>query len=341
MRNKYSPSNYVPACLRNNDNITRSKSINDIGKPPIERNEKSTKNKVNESFNYSNGLGVTNLSNNTNSLEKMCDNVLNEDDNGNRASVAEIRKKFDQSNSYKDSKTENLTIEGTGIKISENRFKKQDSLDGTSSSKPKFTKLTKKDKKSDNLILVNGYSFKKDKDIDVKRPAKYSKLDQDNSSNDKEKQISDVRNFDSLSQKCSTDTNKINNCSKLNVSDQVNGTGPLQNGHQVGRDSDSTHSEVECENNAEISDNTGEFYRNFNHTTNFASYIPSKDLQQGDTECNAEGQIINGISQGNDMENRNFVNDHNRYYQSSKINNVSFLSMGNCNSVFAFVYFFF
>uniref|UniRef100_A0A1Y1K5I3 Ubiquitin carboxyl-terminal hydrolase n=1 Tax=Photinus pyralis TaxID=7054 RepID=A0A1Y1K5I3_PHOPY len=42
MRNKYSPSNYVPACLRNVDNISRSKSINDIGKPPLER-EKATK----------------------------------------------------------------------------------------------------------------------------------------------------------------------------------------------------------------------------------------------------------------------------------------------------------
>lgn len=31
MRNKYSPANYVPACLRKNENISRSKSINDIG----------------------------------------------------------------------------------------------------------------------------------------------------------------------------------------------------------------------------------------------------------------------------------------------------------------------
>lgn len=31
LRNKYSPANYVPAILRKNENISRSKSINDIG----------------------------------------------------------------------------------------------------------------------------------------------------------------------------------------------------------------------------------------------------------------------------------------------------------------------
>ncbi|XP_066257758.1 uncharacterized protein [Euwallacea similis] len=37
LRNKYSPANYVPAIYRNKyENISRSKSINDIGLPPIE-----------------------------------------------------------------------------------------------------------------------------------------------------------------------------------------------------------------------------------------------------------------------------------------------------------------
>lgn len=31
LRNKYSPANYVPAIMRKNENIARSKSINDIG----------------------------------------------------------------------------------------------------------------------------------------------------------------------------------------------------------------------------------------------------------------------------------------------------------------------
>ncbi|XP_056641329.1 ubiquitin carboxyl-terminal hydrolase 2-like isoform X3 [Diorhabda carinulata] len=36
LRNKYSPANYVPACMRKNENIARSKSNNDIGLPPLE-----------------------------------------------------------------------------------------------------------------------------------------------------------------------------------------------------------------------------------------------------------------------------------------------------------------
>ncbi|XP_072383229.1 ubiquitin carboxyl-terminal hydrolase 2-like isoform X3 [Diabrotica undecimpunctata] len=43
LRNKYSPANYVPACMRKNENLSRSKSNNDIGLPPLE--VKSTKKK--------------------------------------------------------------------------------------------------------------------------------------------------------------------------------------------------------------------------------------------------------------------------------------------------------
>lgn len=43
-RNKYSPANYVPACQRRNnmEYMSRSKSINDIGLPPIERSDSKT-----------------------------------------------------------------------------------------------------------------------------------------------------------------------------------------------------------------------------------------------------------------------------------------------------------
>lgn len=49
LRSKYSPANYVPACQRKNpDYLARSKSINDIGLPPIERSDSKTlKKKVN------------------------------------------------------------------------------------------------------------------------------------------------------------------------------------------------------------------------------------------------------------------------------------------------------
>ncbi|CAH1104005.1 unnamed protein product [Psylliodes chrysocephalus] len=91
MRNKYSPANYVPACMRKNDNIARSKSINDIGLPPIEA--KGTKKKVNDRVEsiFTNSVAY---SNNTNT-----DNLTDEDDNGNRASVADLCKKFDDKHS--------------------------------------------------------------------------------------------------------------------------------------------------------------------------------------------------------------------------------------------------
>lgn len=88
LRRKYSPANYIPACQRKNDNIARSKSINDIGLPPVERaDSKILKKKVNNGLNNSLGLSINNT--NTNNVDNM---VANDDDNGNRASVAEIRK---------------------------------------------------------------------------------------------------------------------------------------------------------------------------------------------------------------------------------------------------------
>ncbi|XP_028130005.1 ubiquitin carboxyl-terminal hydrolase Usp2 isoform X1 [Diabrotica virgifera virgifera] len=87
LRNKYSPANYVPACMRKNENLSRSKSNNDIGLPPLE--VKSTKKKVNDRVDsiYTNSVAY---SNNTNT-----DNLTDEDDNGNRTSVADLCKRFD------------------------------------------------------------------------------------------------------------------------------------------------------------------------------------------------------------------------------------------------------
>ncbi|CAH0549355.1 unnamed protein product [Brassicogethes aeneus] len=130
LRNKYSPANYVPAILRKNDNISRSKSINDIGLPPIE--SKTSKKKVNE-LNESLENGVL-TNKNTN------DNIDEEDDNGNRASVAEIRKKFTDKSERK-SCSPPIEIEGASVKISENRFKK---LDVPKKVVKKVTKVTKK-----------------------------------------------------------------------------------------------------------------------------------------------------------------------------------------------------
>nr|CAI5844902.1 unnamed protein product [Callosobruchus analis] len=88
LRNKYSPANYVPACLRKNENISRSKSINDIGLPPLEA--KTSKKKVTD---RADGVCTNSVySNSTN----ITDNLNDEDDNGNRASVADLCKKFDE-----------------------------------------------------------------------------------------------------------------------------------------------------------------------------------------------------------------------------------------------------
>lgn len=108
----------MPSCLRErNENISRSKSINDIGLPPIEP-KLGPKKKVNDSLNYNNSLGVS--PNPTNDNMKISD----EDDNGNRASVADLRKKFDEKPS-RAARSPPIEIEGAA-KISENRFKKQD-----------------------------------------------------------------------------------------------------------------------------------------------------------------------------------------------------------------------
>lgn len=335
--------------MRNKDAIARSKSINDIGKPPVERSEKNlSKYKVNDSLNFSNGLSVvTNLSNNTNSLEKMCDNALNEDDNGNRASVAEIRKRFDQSVPYKNSKRD-LVIEGTGIRISDNVFKKQD-VDGTTKLKTLHNDISTVvvgKKIEDGLIICNGHSMaNRDKIADDKenqekglsfsngvydkRPTKFFKLELEHKSskqslddtcNNKLLQTSDnsvkteklvdviEASVDSSTQKCPVSDAKIlEKCSKLNVLNEID-----------------DNLQIDKENNADRQD----LCRIFNRTNNFSSYITSRDLlQQGDAQFNEEAQMMSrndsSIIHGSDMENRNFVSENSHYYQSSKVNNVS------------------
>ncbi|XP_018565398.1 ubiquitin carboxyl-terminal hydrolase 2 isoform X1 [Anoplophora glabripennis] len=116
LRNKYSPANYVPACLRKNENISRSKSINDIGLPPLEA-KTNNKKKVNDRGDavFSTTNNVLN-SNNTNNADDLSD----EDDNGNRASVAELCRKFDE-------KPPKTVKNGTSAnKTAESKLKKHD-----------------------------------------------------------------------------------------------------------------------------------------------------------------------------------------------------------------------
>lgn len=108
---------------RKSENISRSKSINDIGLPPIERStDSSLKKKVNDSLNFN---GVSNLSNTTNSKERVDNAYLSDDDNHNRPSVSEIRKKFD--GRIRHCTTSPLPSDALTVsRLSDNRFKKQD-----------------------------------------------------------------------------------------------------------------------------------------------------------------------------------------------------------------------
>lgn len=89
------------------------------GLPPIE--SKTNKKKVNEALNYNNSVLYSNNTNNDNMTIEI------EDNNGNRtASVADLRKKFDVDMPCNTPKTHQLQIDGPTVKISENKFKKND-----------------------------------------------------------------------------------------------------------------------------------------------------------------------------------------------------------------------
>lgn len=128
LRNKYSPANYIPAVYRKKENISRSKSINDIGLPPIERTDSksvNSKKKVKDGgVSYNNSLGLTEFSNNTNN-----DNMyITEDDNGNRQPVSEIRKRFENNTTWKDKiKKEENDIVKRPLKLS--KLEKDDNGD--------------------------------------------------------------------------------------------------------------------------------------------------------------------------------------------------------------------
>nr|XP_022907082.1 ubiquitin carboxyl-terminal hydrolase Usp2 isoform X1 [Onthophagus taurus] len=180
LRIKYSPANYVPAIHRNKhtttnqDRISRSKSINDIGKPPppttnqeksSERSEKdlevrtgvkskTTQNKVIKTSGlFNNGhngvIGVN--SNNIN---------LNNDSNGNETTinreesppkpVSELRKKFESKFLQQDNKNENQNRLLLKNNTKNNDIAKND----TQSVKKNDIKIVKKksEKNNDNTL---------------------------------------------------------------------------------------------------------------------------------------------------------------------------------------------
>lgn len=271
IRSRYSPANYVPAVLRKNDN-GRSKSIgNDIGKPPIERSEPKAiklKKVINENG-VCNGFALTN---NTNKL----DNNDVGDDNGNRTSVAEIRKKFDPN--YR--KTNNgLFIEGVGLK---NNVK---TLKCTEINKTNVTNVDLKHERERPQKFTEADTHANTK-LFIGRPAKFSKT------NDIASQELEVAQESSIQEETITEdeTTKTDNATLPSIS----WTMPEE----------SASMEVSDSGNGKV----------YNHTTNFASYIPSKEIPH-DNEAMNEGD-------DSDMESSE-TSPSDIFYQQRNANNVS------------------
>lgn len=206
LRSRYSPANYIPS-VRKTD-YGRSKSIgSDIGKPPIEAKTVKLKKVINE--NVCNSVALTN---NTNKIDN------NDDTNGNRTSVAEIRKKFDPN--YCNRK---LYIEGVSLKTQK------------TDNKPNIT--NDKEKRISQISETETHMNTK---LYIGRPPKFSKTTVQNQEveNAEENVITEE----------TTEEAKNEDVSAENVSWTV---------------SETSNMDVET--------------KNFNHTTNFASYIPSKD----------------------------------------------------------------
>lgn len=249
-RSKYSPANYVPAVLRKYDTYSRSKSIGtDIGKPPIERSEVKTiklKKVINENS-VCNGVALTNRTN-------KLDNNEPGDDNGNRTSVAEIRKKFDPNPNFcnrKISPTNGLFIEGVAIRAETIKTQKtnvENEINKTNATNNEIKHDT--DRRSQKLL--NEAETHINTKLFIGRPAKCSKT------------------TDLTSQEPETSENNISTQEKF-ASRQDNS--PAKN--------ETENSENWNENaSMELSDSS----KVFNHTSNFPSYISNKDLNEAMNE---------------------------------------------------------
>ncbi|GJQ85908.1 hypothetical protein Trydic_g21763 [Trypoxylus dichotomus] len=323
-RNKYSPANYVPAVYRKKENISRSKSINDIGLPPIEKTANAVaKKKVKD---YNNSLGLTELSNTTNTNnDNMC---MIEDDNGNRQPVSEIRKRFESNNTSKSSP--NTASSTTSWK---ERSKKDDNSDGMKEIKRplKLSKL-ENDQRFDttnasNKIVLDDNNGVLSSDMEVK------KMNGDADFGHKKFASCDI-----------TDKQNDNNCNAKfdggpndNGYKNVNGAN-LLNGLEVAQRSKSTVTDrrdrlkngVEVRGSAELNDleeddtasvnvdsasklNGGESRRSIsNRVNNFSSYIPAKDYEKGDIVNGTGGGTTGNILVDNRLEADPRTNENER-----------------------------
>lgn len=290
-RNKYSPTNYVPAIHRKNDYISRSKSINDIGLPPIEKAKK----KVTEVVNANMSVPPTTTTN---------DNSCNNDDNGNRASVADLRKKFDKT-PEKISKSP-INIDTSEVKLSDNKFKilDQPGLKVNGEKIPNGLKIVKKSNlpkavvkkipvKTEETKLEHSEPLRI-----IKIPGVHKELEEQSKPTLKlktgtEKKIKVIldKKTNSTTERKSLDKQKIkpndsNDSANVKITSDpklTNGFGDLKkielDSSQDAEEKDQVDAQVSAQSLSEDS-SSGSVSR----TNNFASYISSKNLEGGDKQ---------------------------------------------------------
>lgn len=285
LRSKYSPANYVPAVLRKSDTYSRSKSIgSDIGKPPIERSEvKAIKlKKVITENGVCNSLALTN---NTNKL----DNTDIGDDNGNRTSVAEIRKKFDPNYcNRKVTPSNGLFIEGVGIKT-DGRLKTQkiqNDINKTNVTNNIELKHDTEKRERSQKIMTNETETHLNTKLFIGRPAKCSKTT--------DLASQDVERAEHNSTIPEESINQVENVSPTKTESGSTATWAVP--------TDTSSMEV------------SESSKVFNHTSNFASYIPSKDTH-------GENEAMNERDDSDMESSENKATDI--FYQQNNASNVS------------------
>lgn len=226
------------------------------GLPPIE--SKSLKKKVNDRNDsvYTNSVSYTN---NTNT-----DNTIDEDDNGNRASVADLCKKFD----------------GKPLKITKNGTSNNSYLSSSLSSKTSKPKPPK--------IIENGEINSSAAPTKLTNGKKINSVVKKSSSSLPSTTVNGKKTDSLTSTKCQSNIDVFQ--SKL----EVNNDGEIvENGTDTNKEDVGTNSGSEDTNSGSQKSNS--------RVNNFASYISTKDYEKVDDKVNGSNSTETAK---NDMDNK-------------------------------------
>lgn len=242
------------------------------GLPPIE--SKTNKKKVNEALNYNNSVLYPNNTNNDNMT------IETEDDNGNRtASVADLRKKFDiEMPCCNTPKNNPLQIDGPTVKISENKFKKND---------------IETQQKSTNGKLKSSSSN------GVKRT---SKLNGDTLSGQTIKEVAEINLKNELAPKLNGSNEIGDDDDEDDEEDDEFGTTETINNYELNNSVNSDEKKDE-KHNYEIKGGSGDDNSIRHRVNNFASYIPMKDNKKCDN-TNTEEVQVNGLKEADYLDTK-------------------------------------